>query len=368
MFPVISVSGTPLERGRQYGSQARDRIHRSIEAYEQTYAYFAGWDWAGATNEAEQFVPAIGAFSPTYVDELAGIAEGAGVELADIVAINVRTEIMYSSKVRTAVAAAAPSECTAFAHVASAGRVVVGQNWDWAPFALDTLVVLQAVPDDGPAYTTIVEAGLLAKFGVNSAGLAVMTNALASTEDVGDHAVPYHVMLRGLLDCRSTDEALDRIEGATRASSANYLLADSSGALVDVEARPGDASRLHRLAPDARGALLHTNHFVSPDFDAIDYTELVASTTCTRLDRATQLVAQADDPHDLGLYSAAMTDHANAPDSLCRHPDPDLPAPEQSMTVASVLIDLSGHRAEISEGPPCERGYENIAWPAPPTH
>jgi isopenicillin-N N-acyltransferase-like protein len=354
MFPVIAVSGTARERGRQYGVQARDRIHQCLASYEETYAYFAGWDWTGASNEAEQFLPAIDAFSPSYVDELTGIAEGAGVELADILAINVRTEIMYSSKVRTAVAATAPSECTAFAHVASGGRVVVGQNWDWSPFALDTLVVLQAVPDDGPAYTTLVEAGLLAKFGVNSAGVAVMTNALASTEDVGDHAVPYHVMLRGLLDCRSTDEALDRVEGATRASSANYLIADSSGALVDVEARPGGPNHVHTLVPDARGALLHTNHFVSPDFDAVDYTNLVASTTCLRFDRVTELVEHADDPHDLGLY---------APDSVCRHPDTELPGPDQSMTVSSILLDLAAQEARISEGPPCEHGYEELAWP-----
>jgi isopenicillin-N N-acyltransferase-like protein len=360
VFPVITVSGGAYERGRQYGVHARDRVHRSITAYAELFEYFAGWDWPRSTAEAERFLPAIKDFGAKYVDELAGIADGADVALTDILAINVRTEIMYSARVRTAMAQAAPAECSAFASVASNGHVIAGQNWDWAPFALDTVVVLQAVPDDGPAFITVVEAGLLAKFGANSDGLAVMTNALACTEDQGDAAVPYHVMLRALLDCGTTQEAVACLEQAPRASSANYLFADRTGSMVNVEARPGGQSTLHQLERDDNGVLLHTNHFISPDFDAVDYTELVATTSQFRLRRLAETVAEADDPRDLALFAAALSDHNNEPDSVCRHPDPTLPAPEQSMTVASALIDLTERRISLSEGPSCQRGYEDL--------
>jgi isopenicillin-N N-acyltransferase-like protein len=360
VFPVITVSGGAYERGRQYGVQARDRVHRSITAYAQLFEYFAGWDWLRATAEAERFLPAIKDFGTQYVDELAGIADGADVALTDILAINVRTEIMFSARVRTAIAQAAPAECSAFATVASDGHVIAGQNWDWAPFARDTVVVLQAVPDDSPAFVTVVEAGLLAKFGVNSDGLAVITNALACTEDKGDAAVPYHVMLRALLDCGTTQEALMCLEQAPRASSANYLLADRTGAMVDVEARPGGPARLHTLERDDRGPLLHTNHFISPDFAAVDYTDLVATTSKFRLGRLAETANQAGGQSDLAMFAAALSDHTNEPDSVCRHPDPTLPAPEQSMTVASALIDLTDGRVSASEGPPCERGYEEL--------
>jgi isopenicillin-N N-acyltransferase-like protein len=360
VFPVITVKGSAYERGRQYGVQARDRVHRSITAYAELFEYFADWDWLRATAEAERFLPAIKDFGAQYVDELAGIADGADVALKDILAINVRTEIMFSARVRTAVAQAAPAECSAFASIAPNGHVVAGQNWDWAPFAIDTVVVLQAVLDDGPAFITVVEAGLLAKFGANSDGLAVITNALACTEDKGDKAVPYHVMLRALLDCGTTQEALECLEQAPRASSANYLLADRTGAMVDVEARPGGPSRLHRLEPDDHGVLLHTNHFTSPDFNAVDYTDLVATTSKFRLSRLAETVEPAGDKSDLAVFAAALSDHTNQPDSVCRHPDPSLPGPEQSMTVASALIDLTAGQIKLSEGPPCQRGYEDV--------
>jgi isopenicillin-N N-acyltransferase-like protein len=362
MFPVISVAGDAIGRGRQYGSQARDRIHRSIEAYAETYHYYAGWNWRDATLDAQRFLPAIDAFAPTAVAELTGIADGSGVELEDVVAINVRTEVMYSNRMSNALAAA-PAECSVFASVVPGRGTVVGQNWDWAPFALDTCVVLESAPEDGPAYTTVVEAGLLAKFGVNSDGFALMTNALSCTEDVADPEVPYHVMLRELITCGSIDEASDRLSSATRASSANYLFVDSGGRAVDVEARPGGRDKLHLLERDARGVLLHTNHFTSPDFDAVDYTDLVATTTRTRLGRLAELVEAADDAGRLAMYEAAMTDHGNAPDSLCRHPDSRLPGPEQSMTVSSILVDLDARQLSVSEGPPCQRGYEPLPWP-----
>ncbi len=368
MFPIVQVSGTAYERGRGYGDQARDRVHRSIAAYDRTYRYFAGWDWQRATTEARRFLPAIEEFAPDLVEELAGIADGAGVDRADVVAINVRTEVMYAAKVARATRPKAPEECSVFAGVSPDGHVVAGQNWDWAPFAADTVVVLQSEPDDSPPFVTVVEAGLLAKFGVNAAGLAVMTNALACTEDVGAPGVPYHVMLRALLGCQSTAAALTRLASAERASSANYLLVDESGHAVDVEARPGGRTALHPLLPDDRGVLLHTNHFVSPDFPngaggVSDYADLVETTSQFRLGQVTSAVAAAADPADLRVYAAALTDHTEHPDSVCRHPDPSLPDEEQSLTVASVLVDLTARRVLLSEGPPCVDGYAEPPMP-----
>lgn len=363
MFPVITVSGSAHERGRQYGVQARTRIRRSLAEYAGVFQHYASWDWARTTVEAERFVPAIADFAPECLEEMAGTAAGADVDLADILAVNVRTEIMYSARIRAAAPVRvppAPGECSAFASSVPGRNVVVGQNWDWLPFAHDTVVVLQSVPDEGPAFVTVVEAGLVAKFGLNSAGLAVMTNAMACTEDVGDAAVPYHVLLRALIACGSTGEALARLGEATRASSANYLLVDESGSAVNVEARPGDASTLHRLEPDERGVLLHTNHFCSPKFDSTDLADLVPSTSRFRLERVADVVASAAGGGDVATYFAALSDHEQFPDSVCRHPDPVLPAAEQTATVASAIVDLTERRVWLSEGQPCLAGYQEL--------
>ena len=49
MFPIIAISGTPHERGRQYGAQARGLVQLSIASYARLYAYSGlGWDEAHA--------------------------------------------------------------------------------------------------------------------------------------------------------------------------------------------------------------------------------------------------------------------------------------------------------------------------------
>lgn len=373
MFPEITVSGSAYERGRQYGVQAKDRIRASLAAYAHVYRVEADLDWSASVREARRYLSAVDDFAPELVEEMSGIAAGAGIERDDVLAMNVRTEIMFSARVLTArspLAAAAPSaapsalsECTAIAAVTPSGRVVAGQNWDWAPFALDTCVVLRSDPDDGPRFVTVVEAGLLAKFGVNEAGLALMTNALACSEDVGAAGVPYHVLLRAMIGCDSTQAALDRLGGAERASSANYLLVDKGGHAVDVEGRPGDRTTLHHLHPDADGHLSHTNHFVAPDFAALDYTDMVESTSRTRFGRVNETTAGIGPDAGLEEFVPALTDHANAPDSVCRHVDASLDPDDQSVTAAAMLVDLTEPRVLVAEGPPCLTGFEEVRAP-----
>src|SRR5687768_3525156 len=143
-FPHVRVSGGPRERGRSYGEQARDRISTSIDAYEQVFRAYAGWSWEEVRREAAGYQAPIAAFDERYVEEMRGIAEGAGVDLEDILGINVRTEVMFAAKARAAERAGAPGasrgsgprqgECTAFAVVPEAsasGHTLIGQNWDW---------------------------------------------------------------------------------------------------------------------------------------------------------------------------------------------------------------------------------------------
>mgnify|MGYP001079808275 FL=1 len=96
----VRVEGSSYQRGRQYGRQAATRVRLSVQAYQQTFAHYAGWDWPAVRREAARFEAPIGSVMPAYLEELRGIADGAGLDLADVLAINVRTEVMYAAKAR----------------------------------------------------------------------------------------------------------------------------------------------------------------------------------------------------------------------------------------------------------------------------
>jgi isopenicillin-N N-acyltransferase like protein len=77
----VRVEGTSYQRGQQYGSQAAARVRRSVQAYQQAFAHFAGWDWATVRREAARFEAPVGKFRPAYLEEMRGIADGAGLDL-----------------------------------------------------------------------------------------------------------------------------------------------------------------------------------------------------------------------------------------------------------------------------------------------
>jgi isopenicillin-N N-acyltransferase-like protein len=344
-----------------------------VQAYQRVFAHYAGWDWPAVRQAAAAFEAPIAAFRPAYLDEMRGIAEGAGLDLADVLAINTRTEVMYAAKARQApLAGKTPGECSAFAVVPAPrppgepAPALLGQNWDWLLHSARTLVVLEARQDDGPDFVTVVEAGLLAKAGLNAAGLGLVTNALVTDADVGTPGLPYHVLLRAILDCATVTEALVVLQAGMRSSSANYLIAHASGAVLNVEAAPGDFTRLYLQFPE-QGLLLHTNHFLSPRLHPADVSLWAMPSSAVRLQR---LQAGATGSATLDDFRLLLADHADYPHGICSHPDPADHPLEQGATIASVLMDLNARRVWLAAGNPCQVRYAelDLSWliaPAP---
>src|SRR5205814_483459 len=121
------------------------------------------------------------------------------------------------------------------------GHTLLAQNWDWLPAQRDTLVVLATRDDRGLEVVVLTEAGMLAKSGVNSAGIGVCVNILASGRDGHPGGVPYHVILRAALEATSFGEAVLTTVGSPRSASINLLIGSRSGEVVDLELTPGDA-------------------------------------------------------------------------------------------------------------------------------
>jgi isopenicillin-N N-acyltransferase-like protein len=359
-YPHVNVAGSARECGRQYGEQARDRVARSIAVYASAYRQTAGLSWADALAVAGPFAAAIERFEPRYAEELRGLAEGAAQELDAILALNVRTEIMLSATARTTQRA---GECTAIAAlpaITDSGHTLLAQNWDWLPHTTDTLVVLEALPNGRPGYVTVVEAGLLAKAGMNSHGVGVATNALISADDAGEAGVPYHVLLRGLLDAEDLSTAVSTIERRERSSSANYLVAQAGGQVVDVEARPGDRSRLSLIEPQ-QGLLTHTNHFLGSPAVA-DVGISWAPDSPLRLDRARELLHRRDGAVSVAGLQAVLSDHANHPAGICTHADPSDAPMDQGQTAASLIMDLDERLLWLADGNPCTAGYRRLDY------
>src|SRR5919201_140889 len=326
-FPHIRVEGSPIERGRSYGEQAAARVRRSIDAYREVFAHYAGWDWPKVTSEAMRYREPIERFGPRYLEEMQGVAEGAGVPFEDVLAINVRTEVMFAAKARTSEEGGRRvGECSAFAVLPEAGlngHTLIGQNWDWLLPSFDTVVVLEAKQVEGPDFVTVVEAGLLAKTGMNSSGIGLVTNALVTDLDRGEPGVPYHLVLRGILDAENLSDALAIAQRGFRSSSANYLAATTDHTDVSFWVMPDSPFRLERLG---------------------------------------SAVARRDGKLSIADFRSILADNANHPSGICCHPDARMDVYDQGATVASVLMDLDEKRMWVADGHPCTNPYRELDY------
>ncbi len=348
-WPIVAVAGGPRARGRAYGGAARDRIHGSVALYDAIFAHYTGLAWAQVRERGAAFAEPIDAYDAQLLPEVEGIAEGAGLDAEDVLALNLRTEIMFGLDRRAARSAA--RECTAIS-ATSPDHMIHAQNWDWKPGARGTCVLLAAAPDDRPGFVTLTEGGLLAKCGMNEAGIALTANALISSADRGVPGVPFHAILRRVLTSATLDEAVAAITDAPRASSANYMVSSAEGEAVNLEVGPGGPETAHVT----RGpCLAHANHFL---WDERPFKDLGRIDGDDSLRRQSVAERSIDGGASRGAVEALLRDHEGLPDSVCSHEDPSLPREEDYATIASLV--MTPHRGEIAvtEGNPCQATFD----------
>jgi isopenicillin-N N-acyltransferase-like protein len=172
-FRLVDIEGEPFERGYSYGSQTRDLVLKAIDFYTGIFAQ-TGMTWDQVKRAGQIYAERLRGISEPLFLEIEGIAQGAGVELGEIVALNARTELRYGGDANKDLLSG--EGCTGAIAVDTAvknGRVIHGQNWDWLSECAEFSIVLRIKQKDGPTILTLVEAGTLARCGLNSAGIAI---------------------------------------------------------------------------------------------------------------------------------------------------------------------------------------------------
>jgi isopenicillin-N N-acyltransferase-like protein len=387
-LPVLELSGEPYARGLAHGRQLRALVAANLHTYFERFEREGKLRRAEVLARATRYAAAIGEQSPAYFAEMRGVADGAGVGLDEVVALNVRYELLYYQFGVNALGAHAGADpedtspparldprvdtwrgpvrdgCTAFAvsPAASAdGHLWLGQNWDWIPQARGA--ILRTVEPDGLRTLSFNEAGIVGgKIGLNSAGLGLAINGLTTTDDDWSRlAAPFHLRCHAILRAHDI-AAAERVVAATpRACSANFLIAQAPDRAVDIEAAPGSARRLEL----ARGWLAHTNHFLEPDaLGVVEPPDEPYPHSYHRLDRIGRLLGHAGGggrPLTAGDLEGALRDHDDFPYSICRHPDPAQRPEERYATVVSAIMDLHARTLRISDGPPCRNPYQVLS-------
>jgi isopenicillin-N N-acyltransferase-like protein len=327
-FPLIDLAGSPRERGRLHGKAAADRLRRGVKMYSESLLT-NGVDWKELEGRAERLVPQIESFDPAYVEEMRGIAEGAGEPFAAVVLMNARTEMVAAARHQHVEKQHFPDGCTAALALPEAsadGALLHGQNWDWRAECAETGVVLRIRREDGPDILTFTEAGGLARSGLNSAGIGLTANALECDRDYQRGAgVPLPFIRRKVLESPHLAEAVRTIYSTPKLGSnhmaVSHATGERSGEAFGFECAPDET---FWLAPD-QGLYVHANHWIADSARAKVKDTGLAETpdSIYRDKRVREQLSPKRGKLTLEDFRAAFFDNWNAPWSVCRPPRPN---------------------------------------------
>ncbi|OQN99115.1 hypothetical protein B0A48_14976 [Cryoendolithus antarcticus] len=335
----VTATGTPHEIGHTHGSLAAAQIHRTIAFYKSKFLSDCKLSWSEVLTLASKSIPTLERHCPALLQELHGVAQGAGVKFEEILALNVRTEIVFGCF---------GDGCTALSwkvgEKGSDGQSWLAQNWDWQPQQGENLIRLTIQQEDKPGIKMITEAGLIGKIGFNDQGVGVCLNAVKA-KGVGWDRLPVHLALRLVLESRSKDEAVGMLREIGVAAACHVLVADATGG-VGLECSHVD---IKVLEPDAKGRVFHSNHFLVPHVDGVDDT-VFWQDSLTRVERIRELADGLGERPTREEFEGVFRDEQGLPGAICRA----VKEVGASETLFSIVMELKGRKASVIVGRPTE--------------
>lgn len=347
-LPLVRVYGSHREIGRQIGEDRAEQVRHSIEnartLLDQTYDSLE-LTWDGALIQSRKYMPFTQERYPQYMEELMGIAEGAGVSYDELAVVNAMEAVAMDALHLT--------KCTSLAvngDRTADGHVLVAHNEDWLPEDEQDVYLVHASPDDEPPWLAMTYGGLLPNIGFNAEGIAQCCDTVYPNDTrIG---IPRVIVSRAVLAARNLADAIRGALIPKRAAGYNHLLVHESGELYSVEV----SARRFAILYGENGALAHTNHYLDPKMQAIedDSDELIS--TRLRYFRATRLLKRSD-LHTLKSVQVIQRDHLNYPNSICNHCVGDIDPLDREQTICAMIMDLTARAMHIAWGNPCTSQY-----------
>lgn len=344
---VVHIYGTHRQMGQQIGEACREEIQRMLAIYRTTFD--TAYDslkvrWDDAVLQGMKYYPYAQEWTPQYVEELEGMAEGSGADFDDLMVLNCMEAITSDALHLGCTSIAVSGELT------EDGHVLVGHNEDWLPEDEENTYLVHASPEKEPAFLAITYGGLLPNIGFNAEGIAQACDSVYPNDPrVG---VPRIFVSRKVLAMKRLADAIRAVLMRQRAAGYNHLIVDRSGEMYNIEVSARRFATIYGID----GYLAHTNNYLTQRMKQVeDKTEDLIGAR-VRVNRSIRLL-RGKRPHSPETLKAILSDHMNHPNSICSHTDPSDPPLDRQKTIASLVMDLSDLKMEVCWGSPCESSY-----------
>jgi isopenicillin-N N-acyltransferase-like protein len=341
---LLHLIGTPRQRGQIHGEQMRSRIASILELWEadiENETRLPAEKYLARFLAETNFPPAIERWTPSLLDEVHGLAEGAAQDFNAMLAFQCMDEDWwFRGSFHT-------GHCSAIGVYDKGKAPLLAQNMDIHRMTDGNQVLLHITQNNFETHVFSF-AGFLGLTGLNSSPLGVCVNTLSQLDSTGD-GLPVAFILRGLLE-RSTLEAAENfLRMATHASGQNYMIGDQT------EIRDYECSAAGIRPFDAGSKkLCHTNHpLASEDFRPGEKEKTTRSFATDSHQRLNLLTSCLDEKTVVVHFIKEILKTS----PVCAELKPD----DDFFTCGSLVMTLSSPPLlDVAFGPPSQNEYETF--------
>ena len=341
---VVEASGRPYDLGYQVGRQCKGAIKAYLDFVMEVVLRDGETQGRSLTKDAVlrkalRFLPFFQRYCADSVEEVEGLSEGAGISFAEALLLQIRDQVLGVQE----------EECTTFSFSAEAtedGSTIVGQNSDMPYMYMDHLMLLVLYPEGYPGAAMVTFPGQMGYHGFNSAGIGQFANALRGTP--WKMGLTHYPFKRKLLQQSTLEGCISMFKTIPLCSAGNYMIAERGGRGMDVEVVAGGDFDVVEIG---KGSHVHTNHFLSRRL----WPEEPPSTSGSvkRYERIKAIAEANMGRINVDTVKAMMSDHENAPSSICAHRGTG-----DGQTIFSIIAQPEIGVAHIAVGNPCSNPYK----------
>jgi len=346
---IVEISGTPFDRGKEYGSKLKERVGKFVEYLVKEFQETEGSD-QDLLAHSEKYLPFIKDYSKEIYQEMKGIAEGSGRSIEEVAMVSLHEERRSFSKLA--------KNCTTFAITGEGTKDesnLMGQTWDITPGLCENAdpFLLRVSRENGPDFLSYTYPGMMAGAGLNTEGIGISWN---SVPRLGfDYGVPTYIIIENVLRQEKIGDALSAVLQAKRAGCFNFVIGGEEE-IYSIEATPEASEVIY-----SSKFLGHANHYVTESFrneqDIDEACGRSSASSLVRHNRINRLLEENFGEIDLDLLGKFTRDHVNFPQSICRHPEP-LDEDEQGyISCATWVMDNTNKEWWIANGPACKAEF-----------
>lgn len=357
---VLTLEGSAKERGIIHGEKLKPLILEAIERYKYSMFLTMKRDpeilidlFLTKTN----FLSSAKKWAPHLIDEIKGIAEGAGVNFKEIFALNLAA---HDEKWWFSQELPVYEKCSSLGCFKEADQpTLVAQNLDLPNIfeGLEVLLRLKYEDSSLEAYV-LSHAGFLGELGMSNQPVGVCCNSLINHLNNSPDGLPFTLIIRSILEQPNLEEAVDFIQSIQHASAQNYIIGGSE-MVICLEC---SANKISQYEPfkDVRDfhRVYHTNHPLENDDQIIP--PLKNKGIITTYDRFNYLASRLRDSSkkiNVDSIKHILSSHLVP---ICIHHDNQ---PNSLYTYSSVIYSLSAQPSlYITMGPPCLTEYEKFEF------